>query len=391
MLCVCVSVRWCVIVCYSGRQKTVSFIGWDAQTQTVVWPSVDQIAIEEESSWRFYFKLSFLHFEIGSVRDIGGFTGGISFKECRIKGSVKIYSFSATYNFVNCSWLPSLSLSNFSSNYLHVRGANLIIESSQLTGVYLYYNSSWVNGLTTVLLFVHEEVPDSIVFFPSTNHHLFFPIMLWPQPSSLSLKSSQVKSSTVIVIGIPYRYRKANTTIHSCVFSETTVSVEGYNVLISKCQFVNTSSANQAVLAITTHFNAGNYVVSDCVFEGNSGNADKGGILSFTSKPANMFAGIHSLTLYHNMFRHNTVAAKDQYGVINVAGAVNDLIVTDCQFDCNEHADGEVVHFYPPIHFDRLVSGKELYRNNSIGSCSLSVRAHLHSENSVKDKHINQT
>ncbi len=148
-----VCLGWCVCVCgdlgciyiyiFSYLNKTASFIGWDAQTQTVVWPSVDQIAFDTRMSL-VSLTLSFLHFEIGSVNDIGIFElgGGISFEECRIKGSVYASYYVGprpTYSFVNCLWLPVLSLSNFSSNILQVINANLIVESSQLTNVYFYY------------------------------------------------------------------------------------------------------------------------------------------------------------------------------------------------------------------------------------------------------------
>ncbi len=182
--------------------------------------------------------------------------------------------------------------------------------------------------------------------------------------AQISLKSSQVKSSTVIITGAIFLQ---NTEIHSCVFSETTVSVEGYNILISKCQFVNTTSEDQAVLAITSHSDVFGDVVSDCVFEGNSGKAGKGGILSFTSK-----TGESSLALYRNTFRHNIVAAKDLYGVINVAEDVDSLTVANCQFDCNEYEEGEEIYYYPPIYFDRL-PGNDRYRGNTFGSCPLSV------------------
>ncbi len=158
LMAVCMCILW-----YSSLNKTASFIGWDAQTQTAVWPYVDQIAINTYLSLPASLKLSFLHFEIGSVQDTGITTplDEVSFEECRIKGSIYAsYSVPrATYSFVNCSWLPSLSLSNFSRNTLDVRGANLIVESSQLTDVDLYYfyrGSSLVNRPT--LVFIHEEL-----------------------------------------------------------------------------------------------------------------------------------------------------------------------------------------------------------------------------------------
>ncbi len=142
------------ILWYSSLNKTARFIGWDAQTQTAVWPYVDQIAINTYLSLPASLKLSFSHFEIGSVQDTGRATplDEVSFEECHIKGSIFVSYYvapRATYSFVNCSWLPSLSLSNFSRNTLDVRGANLIVESSQLTDVYLYYyyrSSSLVNN-----------------------------------------------------------------------------------------------------------------------------------------------------------------------------------------------------------------------------------------------------
>ncbi len=198
------------------------------------------------------------------------------------------------------------------------------------------------------------------------------------------MKSSQFKSSTVILNSI--RSAK-NTEIHSCVFSETTVKISAYNILISKCQFFNTTSEDQAVLAITSYSDVFGDVVSDCVFEGNTGKADKGGILSFTST-----SGKSSLALYRNTFRHNVVAAKHQYGVINVAKDTVSLTVASCQFDCNEYKedddDGEEVYYYPPIYFDRLL-GKDRYRDNTFGSCSFSVCTH--NENSVQRNQIDQT
>ncbi len=207
--------------------------------------------------------------------------------------------------------------------------------------------------------------------------------MLMPL-AQVSLKSSQVKSSTVIITGSVSFLQ--NTEIHSCVFSETTVSVEGENILISKCQFVNTTSEDQAILAITSRSNVFGDVVSDCVFEGNTGKADKGGILSFTSATFKS-----SLALYRNTFRHNIVAAKDLYGVINVAQTVLSLTVTNCQFDCNEYEEGEKVYHYPPIYLDRQ-PGNDRYRDNTFGSCPFSVSTHSQSWRSCTfclEMHVN--
>ncbi len=181
--------------------------------------------------------------------------------------------------------------------------------------------------------------------------------------AQVSLKSSQVKSSTVIITGVSFLQ---NTEIHSCAFSETTVSVEGYNILISKCQFVNTTSEDQAVLAITSRSNVFGDVVSDCVFEGNSGKAGKGGILSFTG-----IAGKSALALYRNTFRHNTVDVNGHFGIINVAKTVLSLTVANCQFDCNEYEEGEEIFYYPPIQSSRHPTDK--FRGNTFGSCPFSV------------------
>ncbi len=181
--------------------------------------------------------------------------------------------------------------------------------------------------------------------------------------AQLSLKSSQFVDSTVVVTS---ENDVDSTSISSCKFSGTTVSVEGYNILISKCQFVNTTSEDQAVLAITSRSDVFGDVVSDCVFEGNSGKAGKGGILSFIG-----ISGKSALALYRNTFRHNSVDVNGHFGIINVAKTVLSLTVANCQFDCNEYEEGEEIYYYPPIQSSRHPTDK--FRANTFGSCPFSV------------------
>ncbi len=137
----------CVCIYSPVKNKTASFIGWNGQTKTAVRPYVEQITTSGEVI-PGYLTLSFLHFEIGNVQDTYGRAVGIdgmNFQDSHIKGSVSVvYKTSgdlrSTYSFVNCSWLPPSSNSSFSSTSIEVDGANLIVESSQLTGVDFSYH-----------------------------------------------------------------------------------------------------------------------------------------------------------------------------------------------------------------------------------------------------------
>ncbi len=171
-----------------------------------------------------------------------------------------------------------------------------------------------------------------------------------------------------------------DTEVDSCSFVNTNVRLEGYNIMVTSCHFVNCTSS-LAVLALVSHSTDFGDLISNCLFEGNHVHAAYTGVISYYGN--NPGAG---LALYHSTFRNNMVRkTKDSHkfeGLINIIKSSR-LTVAKCQFDCNPYVvprnvsgGGSMpkasIMYYPPIDSDR--HPQDYFSDNSFGSCPLSVR-----------------
>ncbi len=163
-----------------------------------------------------------------------------------------------------------------------------------------------------------------------------------------------------------------DTQVDSCKFVRSPMTLEGYNIKVTSCQFINITSTSSA-LVLYSYSNSLD-LVSDCLFEGNHVHAEYTGVLHYESRSTG------GIALFQTTFRNNMVKRTSHElfeGLINIISGSR-LTVTKCQFDCNqyivaEHNVGEPdgIFYYPPIDSDR--HPQDYFTDNSFGSCPLSV------------------